>query len=275
MRIYFSKLLREITGFLVSPTENKMVKEFNWLEKPILQLFQTIESLRAKLLDKEKTELLAKGIRQVSHDLGAPISGLNVLVDKLKQEGSKFVPFSESVLLRLENLAEDLRDRSRINIENIENFEIYSALSDALNVIKEQDGGAVFEVSAVEGRSVSVYGNKRHFIRMIECLVQNSLEAAIPSRKLVVRILIQESDIFVNIKIEDNGKGISKGNLNLVTLSGISIGKEGNERSGTGLGLSFAFERTEEWGGNAKIISDMGKGTVVELNFLKVSNGKL
>jgi len=254
MRSYFAKLLRDISSFFTSPSSAKLDSDFIWLERPIKQLYSTIESLRQKLNEKEKSELLAKSIRQVVHDLAAPLSGLDVLASKLKATHSEFAPISQSILLRLKSLVDDLRDQSSIKVEIIESFDIYAVLEKAFVNIKAQHSNINLSLIIPNYVVTLVYGNKNHFVRIVECLIQNSVEASFPNRPLVVVLTVAETDIAVNLSIRDNGKGINDEYLRLVTLSGVSIGKTLVESSGSGLGLSFAFEKTEEWGGSATIM---------------------
>jgi signal transduction histidine kinase len=129
----------------------------------------------------------------------------------------------------------------------------------------------LFPTGTLRAKDCLVYGNRRYFKRIIECLVQNSIEAESKERPLEIVIELKETDLYLSVNISDNGIGIEPSRLDLVTLSGISIGKESSSQSGSGLGLAFAFEKLEEWGGEAAIESRVNRGTRVQLNFLKVS----
>ncbi|MEG1880337.1 MAG: ATP-binding protein, partial [Oscillospiraceae bacterium] len=71
----------------------------------------------------------------------------------------------------------------------------------------------------------------------------------------------------VYVKIEDNGKGIPKAEIEHVFERFYRVDKaRTREKGGTGLGLSIAKEIIENHGGNIKIESEYGKYTRVIIN---------
>ena len=271
MRKFFAGLLIRIESILLSPSKEKMDGDLSWLQKPIHRIYSTIDSLKEKLVEKEKTTILAKNIRQITHDLGGPISALNVLASKLKSQDSELTPLSQSVFNRLKVLVEDLKDRSAVRTEILENFEFLSSFKTVLHDMRLQYPDLFLRELISLSEPIEIYGNGRVFSRVTACLVQNAMDAVVPGRAIEVSIDVWESDLYVHVHFQDNGKGIKKEDLKRVTLPGISIGKDESKYSGMGLGLAFAFEKTEEWGGTAVIESELGIGTKIKLSLLKVS----
>lgn len=95
--------------------------------------------------------------------------------------------------------------------------------------------------------------------RLLSNLVNNSVEAfAGPG---TVAVSLSALDGKVSIEVRDNGKGIPPEILAKLGRKGETYGKAG----GNGLGLYHARTTLEGWGGNFKIESEQGKGTLVSI----------
>jgi FixJ family two-component response regulator len=82
-----------------------------------------------------------------------------------------------------------------------------------------------------------------------------------------VKITANDEESLIQIKISDNGKGISSEFLKRVGIRGETAGKEG----GSGLGLFHAFETLKRWNGSLDIQSQVGSGTCVTLSIPKAN----
>jgi signal transduction histidine kinase len=273
MRAYFSHLILKLESFLENISGYQDDDDFFWLRKPILNLFSAIESLSSKLVEKEKAQALAKNVRQVTHDLGGPISALSVISDKLTSTQSDLAPLTKSTLDRLTSLSRELKSRSDINTEALESFDstriehIFKELS-----LQYEDEGVEFKIINHTTVSGQVFGSQKIFYRVLACLIQNAVDALNKNSLGVIEMTLRESDIHVEVDIKDNGQGIKEENLESITLPGVSIGKENIKASGMGLGLSFAIEKIEDWGGIFNIESEYGAGTTVHMKLLKATN---
>jgi two-component system CitB family sensor kinase len=100
--------------------------------------------------------------------------------------------------------------------------------------------------------------NASEFMRVISNLLDNAVQAVDLSKGRISVLVIKKGD-FIRIDIEDNGCGISQGNLGFIFKEGVSIGK----RKGRGYGLSYVKKTVNSMRGKLEIKSTIGKGTMV------------
>jgi FixJ family two-component response regulator len=93
-------------------------------------------------------------------------------------------------------------------------------------------------------------------------LINNAVEAISDTGKIVIELSLIDS--FVELKVIDNGCGISQELLSKV-FRGASFGKV----DGSGLGLPHAKQTIEHFKGDIRIDSVIGEGTVVTLHIPK------
>jgi len=93
---------------------------------------------------------------------------------------------------------------------------------------------------------------------MITDLVQNAIEADAAE----ITLKVEETLDQLNVRIEDNGKGMSAAVLEMAKDPFYTDGQKHVHRK-VGLGLPFLFQTSEATGGRAGIDSKEGIGTVV------------
>jgi len=100
----------------------------------------------------------------------------------------------------------------------------------------------------------------------IENMVKNAIDAM--KGKGDLKLEIVPADIFVKIRITDNGKGIPKRNFKKVFLPGFT-----SKKRGWGLGLSLAKRIVENYhNGKVKVLkSELGKGTTMQISLKTIS----
>lgn len=102
--------------------------------------------------------------------------------------------------------------------------------------------------------------------RVFSNLVQNAIEAinANPNQKSgTIKFRIRSLPQLLELRIEDNGQGISPEVLGRLGEKGATFGK----KEGTGLGLYHAMESIQSWSGGFEIESAMGQGTLITIHF--------
>ncbi|MFA5959984.1 MAG: ATP-binding protein [Tatlockia sp.] len=76
---------------------------------------------------------------------------------------------------------------------------------------------------------------------------------------------VERIDNWIQIEIQDDGKGIPSAILDKIGQPGFSYGKELIPNAGTGLGISHAIRTMESFGGTFSIHSNKDKGTTTTL----------
>lgn len=224
------------------------------------------EASRLKL-----NESVAKIATQVSHDIRSPLAALNIVVKSLVDTPREKAELMIGAIKRINGIAEELLRHSKGQAQHqhgiIETARIEFVLD---SVVKEKRtqysnlAGVEFiaDVQLESGREV--HGSEIEFARVVSNLINNSVEAMIGSG--TIKLSARDYSDSVEVTVTDSGKGIPNEVIAKVGVRGYSHGKFGN-----GLGLSYAYEVIESYGGKVHIQSKAGVGTMITLSIPKVS----
>ena len=105
---------------------------------------------------------------------------------------------------------------------------------------------------------------------MLENIIQNIIRNAIryTEENAKIDITMEKNDEVCVLSIADNGVGISKEHLSIITNRFFRVNKiQSRKESGTGLGLSIVEKLMDLHGGKLRIESQLGIGTTVQLEF--------
>ncbi len=220
-------------------------------------------------LDLAKTNFLAT----ISHELKTPLSSVDlclrliqdVRIGNLNDEQKKIIKTIKHENTRLIKLVSELLDISQLEsgritmqMEKISVYEIILLATDALE----------FQLSQKKIQLKTIIPDTIPFIRadldktvwvMIN-LVTNAIRYT-PENGLI-SIIIKEENKNIRFMIEDSGGGIKSDYLDKIFEKYVRIPSEsGEDRIGTGLGLSTAKEFIMAQGGKIWAESELGKGS--------------
>lgn len=94
-------------------------------------------------------------------------------------------------------------------------------------------------------------------------LVENSVEAG----SSAIAVSFSETETFLRLRIQDNGKGMNAEEIAQATDPFYSDFQNKHPERKVGLGLSFAAQTASEIGGEFSLKSQEGVGTLLELSF--------
>lgn len=225
--------------------------------------------LRRRLQLIEGVNLVA---RQVAHDIRSPLSALKVLVDdpSIPVDRRAFV---RAAVERISATANDLLKTARVTqggapiaLANGEVVLIQDLLEAAVGEKKVEWKGLDANVSLVYGKEqVFVVASRPKLAAILSNLLNNSIEARAEGRQFEVKVSALDYRKSVVIAIQDNGKGIGEELLPELGKREVSVGKS----DGNGLGLFTAYAYIKSVGGDLKISSRPGDGTLVTIELPK------
>jgi len=239
-----------------------------------------------KLLDRLKTEFVAK----VSHELKSPLctihEQLNLVLADVSDEGSRTdssLAENHHILFRarertnaLISLIGDLLDISRIEtgamarecatkdldtiLSNTVDFYRSTAAQKKLSFILEMPETALPPVNADPIALQSIFSN----------LITNAIHYTPSGGTIAVRMAVSKTS--VSVAIRDNGLGIEKKYLKKIFNRFYRIQTDKTRMiPGTGLGLSIAKELLTSIGGSIDVTSEPDKGSVFTM-FLPIAH---
>ena len=243
-------------------------------EKEAERLRVENEAHQVQLQEQEKFKTITN---QVAHDIRSPIASLLMLVKSCQE-----IPESERISLReaamsIGDIANSLLRHYRPKDKDIwpsKNEGRQSVLVSALLLQLLTDKKYQYQNKAVkfthdftqQGNFAFIKIEPSALKRSISNLINNAVDA-FEDRDGVITVRLDAIKDWVQLTIQDNGKGMSP-ELIAKVMSNISV-TEGKE-DGHGLGLMQVRSTLERSNGELKIVSVLGKGTQVILKFPQI-----
>ncbi|MBX3072912.1 PAS domain S-box protein [Candidatus Obscuribacterales bacterium] len=218
-------------------------------------------------IERLKREFVA----MVSHDLKTPLSsvrGMLVLLSagaagELPPKAGPIVQSAEEQLERLIKLINDLLDvqkmeSGKFSVE-LKDVSIRALLEESFDAVEQvaDDSGVTIEISGGDER---VLADPDRILQVIINLLSNAIKFSPRESKVNMRI-VNEAD-FVEVRVEDQGRGIKKEFQETIFERFKQVEKlDSTEKKGTGLGLAICKMIVEEHGGSIGVVSEDGTGS--------------
>ena len=241
------------------------------------ELYKTTVILReAAENSEEEKEKLSIAIADISHQLKTPLTSIRIMLDNISdnpdmpqeiredfiQDISKQVEHMSSLVISLLKTAKF--DVGTIKMEN-EEIDAKKLIDSVINNL-----AILIEIKEIE--VITKIDEKAIFIadykwqqEALTNILKNAIEHSQP--KSNIYIIVENTSIFLKIKIKDEGQGIEQKDLKHI-FERFYKAKNCNEDS-IGIGLSLAKTIIEQNNGYIKATSEVGKGTLFEIKYIK------
>ncbi len=212
--------------------------------------------LSVKLLENENMKRIGMMARQMAHEIKNPLASLwgavQLLTAKTKEEEENVRIIREEIK-RLTGILDSWNDFAREVKLVKENFDILKLVADSVALVNKRSGvsGILFTTAAVD--EVKVFADKDKIKQVILNVLGNAIDAVSESSDPSVTIEVIKKENAVDLKIRDNGHGISQENLDKIKQPLFTT-----KTKGTGLGLAIS-DRIMKSHGGALIIESNGK----------------
>lgn len=213
-----------------------------------------IEKANEQLLEKKKAEMIALVSRQVAHDIKSPISALKAGLDNIHLKPQKANELIWSAYSRVVDIIKDLEEVRLVsfNMVDVRNI-ILQIISEKYFISNEYNLKITTNVGEIKS-PVFLNIHEGNFLRVLSNLINNSIESMPNNCRVHIELISDES--VVRIRVSDNGPGIDAFMTKKLFLRGVSMGKV----NGKGLGLSYAKEVVESFGGTITLDSNSDCG---------------
>jgi len=203
-------------------------------------------------LELEAEARVGRLATQLAHDIHSPVATLSILTNSANSFSEETHPLIQEAIIRIRDIANSLLD----NYKSIKSTNIQS-IGNAINSIVTEKKLQLISSKKIliSARTDNLPCNIFTKIKMIELkrilsnLINNSIEAIEENGYINIELIV--ADNYCAIKIKDNGKGVPKEILPRLMKKGFSYGK----KCGNGLGLYYAKNTIESWGGEISIVS--------------------
>ncbi len=238
-------------------------------------LYANLKTTQRRLLETEKLSAIGMLVSGVAHELNNPLTSIigyadllhtKLLEEKDKKKLERIVSEAQRAAKIVQNLStfakESTVTKIPVNINKIiqdvlkikrHDFSMHSI--DCIETLLPHEDDILAEPNQIEQVFLNILNNAEYALRQKDGEKRISVESA-------------KIDGFAEIRISDNGPGISEENLKKIFLPFFTTKEVGR---GTGLGLSICYGIIDEHGGKIHAESELGKSTtfIIRLPFMK------
>ncbi|MFH1138439.1 MAG: ATP-binding protein [Pseudomonadota bacterium] len=224
--------------------------------------------------ERKRVEEMRKDfVANVSHELRTPLAAVKGAVETL-MDGAldnpkfsrKFIEIIDRHVERLENIVLDLLELARLESKELQEkgelVSIPSLIESAMEAVSElAEKKNVVMKADLSGEEVQILGERRRLEQAVVNLLENAVKYTGPAGRVGLKCSVTNGK--VEIAISDTGVGISSEHLPRIFERFYRVDKDrSRDAGGTGLGLSIVKHVAQAHGGEVKVESFPGKGSV-------------
>ncbi|WP_443937341.1 ATP-binding protein [Pedobacter sp. MW01-1-1] len=235
-------------------------------------MIAALDESASKLAKSERENAWREMAKQVAHEIKNPLTPLKLGVQLLEKSWKekdpnfevKFNKFSKSFIEQIESLskiASEFSNFAKMPDTNLEKASIISVIEQAIDVFKNTENVEISVLNKTTFHS-EIMIDRDQLLRSFNNLFKNAIEAKEDNRPCVIETILYNDDKMVYIEVKDNGKGIPLNQRDKIFVPNFTT-----KSSGTGLGLAFVKQATENAGGSISFSSVAGSGTSFYLSF--------
>ena len=252
-------------------------------EGEMYRLFHSVNTLVTVLNAHTESELRAKEflkdtISDISHQLKTPLAALNIYNGILQSETEnlpdlkEFTVLSEQELDRIESLVQNLLKITRLDAGTIILERNFENVSDIMHDIEQH-----FAYRAKQEKKelilsgdddIMLFCDREWMMEAVSNLVKNAFDHTDAGKRIFIEWK-RMSDM-LQIVVKDNGCGIHSEDIYHI-FKRFYRSRFSKDTQGLGLGLPLSKTIVELHGGNIKVDSVLGKGSVFMITILETT----
>lgn len=247
-------------GRVLNPNEAYHFEESFWapvlkeLDKLVVLNKDAEKKLFNQRIESEKIEMA----NQVAHDIRSPLAALeNIDLNKLPD--AKDSKLAKNAIKRLNGIANLLLEKGREKTtEELSEVSPYDLINNVIDAKTTEFKDRKIE-KKITAEKIFVNIHEIKFESILSNLITNALEAS--DMNSLVTIESEANNQNYVITLSDHGKGIPPELL-------LKLGREKvtfDKNNGNGLGVFYAVQAINSWGGTVDILSQLNIGTTIKI----------
>lgn len=252
-------------------------------EGEMYRLFHSVNTLVAVLNAHTESELRAKEflkdtISDISHQLKTPLAALNIYNGILQSETEnlpdlkEFTVLSEQELDRIESLVQNLLKITRLDAGTIILERNFENVSDIMHDIEQHFAYRAKqeekELILSGDDDIMLFCDREWMIEAVSNLVKNAFDHTNAGKRIFIGW--KRMTDMLQIVVKDNGCGIHSEDIYHI-FKRFYRSRFSKDTQGLGLGLPLSKTIVELHGGNIKVDSVLGKGSVFMITILETT----
>lgn len=234
---------------------------------------------RLRKLENFRSDFIA----DVSHEIRTPLTAITGAVEALRDCGNDEPeltrPFMEMIIRqseRLNNLIKDilsissLEYRGKAQSKDFAEINLAQSVRNAVELVKGAAEEQHIELLADIPDELRYYGDPQLLEQALYNLLENAVKYSGGSR---IKISLKSDENINEIKVEDNGCGISTEHLPRIFERFYRVDKARSRKlGGTGLGLAIVKHTVQHHGGTVTVSSTISQGSIFTIRLPEKSN---
>jgi two-component system sensor histidine kinase SenX3 len=224
--------------------------------------------------DRRHLELVRRDfVSNISHELKTPVAALALLADTLAEEEdpdvvTRLARRLQSESRRVARIVDDLLDLSRVESEEAPAREpvfVHLIVAQAAEQLRPAaEKRSVTITFGESSRHLSVMGDRRQLVSALFNLLENAVKYSDPGTTVDVRS--RSDGDCVELDVKDHGIGIAGRDIERIFERFYRVDRaRGGDSGGTGLGLAIVRHVAANHGGDVRVESKEGEGSIFTL----------
>lgn len=253
--------------------KTSLLKDYDENKTGILILFTDVTRYKVmaeKLRQSKNLILLGEAARNIGHEIGNKISGLDMFSELLIQE----IPNDDKRKVYADELKEGINElmaflkRFKEVYRNIKILPSQININSVINKILKRNAGLIKEkgisIKNKHGAIPVIEGDETYLESALLNIILNAIEAMDNSGKLTISTALIESgkeNPIIEINISDTGCGVKPEDMERIFIPCFTT-----KSSGSGLGLTITQKIIEAHNGTIKVNSKINEGTTFTIH---------
>lgn len=231
---------------------------------------ETIKLSEERLRNAEKLMIMGMIASEIAHEVGTPlniISGrVELLAERAKADArmGKDLGVINQQIERITKIIRERLDLTRRKTGRRTEIRLDRVIRGLLEFLRVQFEKSNVSLDVSLDEKIHVDGDEDQIQQIFLNVLMNAVQATDPGGAIKVssRVQVRNHKKYVEVCIEDSGKGIPAENLNKIFDPFFSTKKDAG---GTGIGLSVVRDLVKRHEGDIHVESEVGKGTTFRI----------
>ncbi|MFN8293950.1 MAG: HAMP domain-containing sensor histidine kinase [Chitinophagales bacterium] len=235
-----------------------LVRQYN-------RMIRELENSAEQLARTERESAWREMAKQIAHEIKNPLTPMKLSIQYLQKAIDEKNPrvhelaakVTQTLVEQIDNLsaiATSFSSFAKMPKGENEAVDLNIMLQGICELFGKEENVSVSFTTSVE--KPMVFADKNQLLSVFNNLVKNGIQSVPESQSPTIDIAISEQHEMIQVKVIDNGIGISEENYSKVFVPNFTT-----KSSGTGLGLAIALQIIEGAGGAIWFESVVGQGT--------------
>lgn len=235
--------------------------------RELKQALDELKETQLQLINSEKMASLGQLVAGIAHEINTPVASIKAnndiltkLVSKIEDDDIKQMfnqvnNIDKEAIDRISKIVVSLKKFVRLDEAELQEADINKEMDLTLEIIRHETKNKV-EIEKHYGNIPLIKCYPNMLNQVFTNILVNACQAIETTGKITITTDVKDN--MLEVRIKDNGKGISKENLNKIFTAGYTTKGVG---VGTGLGLAISQKIIDKHKGKIRAISENGVGS--------------